>query len=173
MTGRQTQPTLKTNATVSAIRHRYHYGYPYQLANAIYPLIEDALPLEEILNNYSGKYQTAYYQMMCQKPGLNTSFSNRKENLINRLENLLTSAETDMTIFYQVLANTPLDKNIKKQINTLENAFYIPEQTNETYIQTLKSWITQYQIICDEEKLDPSERAQRMNSANPTYTLRN
>ena len=41
----------------------------YQLANAIYPLIEDAIPLEAILNSHSRKYQTTYNQMMCQKFG--------------------------------------------------------------------------------------------------------
>ena len=58
-------------------------------------------------------------------------------------------------------------------MNALENAFYVPKQINETYIQTLQSWIIQYQIICDEENPDPAKRAQRMNSVNPKYVLRN
>ncbi|MBN3563098.1 protein adenylyltransferase SelO family protein [Aliamphritea spongicola] len=126
-----------TPNTTDAQNKRYRFGNQvqaslwnlYQLANTIYPLIEDTKPLEEILNSYSGKYQTVYYQMMCQKLILNTSFSDQKENLINMLEKLLTSAETDMTIFYRVLANTPLNKNIKEQMNTLENAF-LDSRTN-------------------------------------------
>ncbi len=76
-----------TPNTTDAQNKRYRFGNQvqaslwnlYQLANTIYPLIEDTKPLEEILNSYSGKYQTVYYQMMCQKLILNTSFSDQKK----------------------------------------------------------------------------------------------
>ncbi|WP_271270939.1 protein adenylyltransferase SelO [Aliamphritea hakodatensis] len=170
-----------TPNTTDAQNRRYRFGNQaqislwnlYQLANAIYPLIGDAKPLEEILNSYSGKYQSAYYQMMCQKLGLNTSFSDSKDNLINSLEKLLTSAETDMTIFYRVLANTSLETDINGQLITLKNAYYESTQINDSYIQALKNWLNQYQKICAEENLAPDERAKQMNTVNPKYILRN
>lgn len=170
-----------TPNTTDAQNRRYRFGNQaqislwnlYQLANAIYPLIEDPKPLEEILNSYSEKYRNAYYQMMCQKLGLNTSFSNNKDNLINSLEKLLTSAETDMTIFYRLLANTPLDSDINEQLITLNNAYYAPTQINDIYIRELKNWLNQYQTICTAENLAPNERTQRMNTVNPKYVLRN
>ncbi len=170
-----------TPNTTDAQNRRYHFGNQaqislwnlYQLANAIYPLIEDAKPLEQILNGYSGEYETAYYQMMCQKLGLSTSFSEEKNNLISDPEKLLTSVETDMAIFYRALANTSLEKSIQEQLNSLNNAFYTPEQIDEAYIQELQNWLNQYQKACTAEALTQDKRLQRMNSVNPKYVLRN
>jgi uncharacterized protein YdiU (UPF0061 family) len=41
----------------------------YQLANALYPLIQEA-PLESILERYQTQYQQAYLEMMQNKLGL-------------------------------------------------------------------------------------------------------
>ncbi len=170
-----------TPNTTDAQNRRYRFGNQaqislwnlYQLANAIYPLIEDAKSLEEILNNYSEEYKTAYYQMMCQKLGLNTSFSSQKEILISELENLLTLIETDMTIFYRELANTALDIHIDQQLISLKNAFYVSEQIDAAYIQTLETWLLKYKEVCIYEELQDSERHQLMNQINPKYVLRN
>jgi uncharacterized protein YdiU (UPF0061 family) len=42
----------------------------YQLANALYPLIQEAAPLESILERYQTQYQQAYLEMMQNKLGL-------------------------------------------------------------------------------------------------------
>jgi uncharacterized protein YdiU (UPF0061 family) len=39
----------------------------YQLANALYPLIQEAAPLESILERYQTQYQQAYLEMMQNK----------------------------------------------------------------------------------------------------------
>jgi uncharacterized protein YdiU (UPF0061 family) len=41
----------------------------YQLANALYPLIQEAAPLESILERYQTQYQQAYLEMMQNKLG--------------------------------------------------------------------------------------------------------
>ncbi|MFB1021329.1 MAG: YdiU family protein, partial [Vicingaceae bacterium] len=40
-----------------------------QLANALYPLIEDVEPLQEILQEYKKEYTVGFHKMMCQKLG--------------------------------------------------------------------------------------------------------
>ena len=47
-----------------------------QLGNALYPLIEDAAPLEEILENYQTDYLPKHVRMMSDKLGLKTCSRN-------------------------------------------------------------------------------------------------
>lgn len=74
----------------------------FKLANALYPLIEEASGLEEILRNYNRKYIIKYNEMMRSKLGL---FKEDKDDtlLIKDLESVLHLTETDMSIFFRNL----------------------------------------------------------------------
>ena len=69
-----------TPNTTDRQHQRYRYGNQanialwnlYQLANALYPLIEEAAPLEEILENYKSEYSIKYLAMMKSKIGLSS-----------------------------------------------------------------------------------------------------
>ena len=45
----------------------------YQLANSLYPLIEETEPLEIILNAFATQYEPQYVNMMRNKLGLKVS----------------------------------------------------------------------------------------------------
>jgi uncharacterized protein YdiU (UPF0061 family) len=74
---RRLQPNWTPNTTDRENR-RYRFGNQaeiglwnlYQLANALYPLIQEAAPLESILERYQTQYQQAYLEMMQNKLGL-------------------------------------------------------------------------------------------------------
>src|SRR5690606_25407363 len=74
-----------------------------QLANALYPLIEEAKPLEAILEDYSNSFQSDFMKMMSSKIGLQNPKTS-DESIINQLLVTLRETETDMTIFYRLLA---------------------------------------------------------------------
>jgi len=67
-----------TPNTTDRQHKRYRYGNQiniglwnlYKLANALFPLIEEAAPLEEILKEYELNYQEKYLSMMKSKIGL-------------------------------------------------------------------------------------------------------
>jgi uncharacterized protein YdiU (UPF0061 family) len=67
-----------TPNTTDRENRRYRFGNQaeiglwnlYQLANALYPLIQEAAPLESILERYQTQYQQAYLEMMQNKLGL-------------------------------------------------------------------------------------------------------
>ena len=73
-----------TPNTTDRQHRRYRFGNQpeialwnlYQLANALYPLIEDAKPLEAILNAFSVDYEKEYLNMMQNKLG----FQMKKED---------------------------------------------------------------------------------------------
>ncbi|MBT7425729.1 MAG: YdiU family protein, partial [Flavobacterium sp.] len=96
-----------TPNTTDKQHKRYRYGNQptiglwnlYQLANALYPLIEEAAPLEKILEGYKSNFEKKSQDMMRAKLGL-TSAKQTDINIIQSLENNLQATETDMTIFF-------------------------------------------------------------------------
>ena len=95
--------------TTDAGQRRYRYGQQpavaqwnlLQLANALYPLIEETKPLEDILGSFATHYESQWQTMMANKLGL-PSFD---AELTNRLLKLMTETETDMTLFFRHLAD--------------------------------------------------------------------
>jgi uncharacterized protein YdiU (UPF0061 family) len=76
----------------------------YQLANALYPIIEEVAPLEEVLDSYKLDFERKSLKMMQAKIGLFTADENDVK-LIQNLEDTLQLVETDMTIFFRNLSD--------------------------------------------------------------------
>ena len=148
-----------------------------KLANALYPLIEEAEPLEEIISEFKKQYSARYLKMMKSKLGLEMEDKNDL-NMINQLEQNLELTETDMTIFFRGLGN--LSKNLvfseKDDLSFLDsvrNAFYKIEEVNGEILGFWKDWIAQYVKRLQKEAFSDVERKQKMNLVNPKYVLRN
>jgi len=75
-----------------------------QLANAIFPLIEDAEPLQQSLDEYADGFEQGFQQMMADKLGFSTLQRETDLPLIEELQQVLQLVETDMTIFFRQLA---------------------------------------------------------------------
>ncbi|MFC4634399.1 YdiU family protein [Dokdonia ponticola] len=89
-----------------------------QLANALFPLIEDAAPLEAILQTYHTEYPKKYIAMMREKLGLQLALE-ADIQLITDLEKNLQASETDMTIFFRNLAQIS-----KEESTDVKNSFF-------------------------------------------------
>ena len=168
-----------TPNTTDAQNKRYRYGNQpdmvlwnlYQLANTLYPLIEEAPRLEAILNDFRTNYDAKYVKMMASKIGLFTE-NETDAALIQELEENLHLTETDMTIFFRNL-NTFHKENPKNGFAIITEAFYnLPERHSDLKI-TWDNWFKQYAERLQLETLSDMERALKMNTLNPKYVLRN
>lgn len=144
----------------------------YQLANALFPLIEDVAPLEAILNNFATQYETDYLDMMLSKLGL---LKNSKDDkaLISDLEKVLQLSETDMTIFFRELALVKKEHSPGCGIAITNDAFYKPQEINKTVLKEWEKWFKNYILRLQKENLTDAKRKEQMDAVNPKYVLRN
>ncbi|MBC3757079.1 YdiU family protein [Hyunsoonleella sp. SJ7] len=168
-----------TPNTTDRQHKRYRYGNQpnvglwnlIQLANALYPLIEEAEPLEAILNQYKTDYDEKSLEMMRSKLGLEIEDENDPD-LIRDLEDVLQLSETDMTIFFRSLADFKIEDD-SKGLNFIFDAFYKPDEVAFNTEERWKDWFVKYGERLQMETLSFEERKTKMNAVNPKYVLRN
>ena len=168
-----------TPNTTDKQHKRYRYGNQptiglwnlYQLANALYPLIEEAAPLEKILEGYKSNFEKKSQDMMRAKLGL-TSDKETDINIIQSLENNLQATETDMTIFFRTLSSFKKEQP-EKGVELIQDAFYTPDTIKGNVLNNWKQWFANYAKRLEDETTSAEERQQQMNKVNPKYVLRN
>lgn len=168
-----------TPNTTDREHKRYRYGNQpnmglwnlYQLANALYPLIEDAKAMEAILEKYTVDFEIESEKMMRAKLGL-TIEDVSDVALIQDLENILQLTETDMTIFFRNLGDFKKDES-SNGIKIIHEAFYHPTEISETIKQRWHAWFESYSKRLQTELVPDHERKNQMNGVNPKYVLRN
>ena len=168
-----------TPNTTDKQHKRYRYGNQptiglwnlYQLANALYPLIEEGAPLEKILEDYKSNFEKKSQDMMRAKLGL-TSDKETDINIIQSLENNLQATETDMTIFFRTLSSFKKEQP-EKGVELIQDAFYTPDTIKGNVLNNWKQWFANYAKRLEDETTSADERQQQMNKVNPKYVLRN
>ena len=168
-----------TPNTTDRQHKRYRYGNQpniglwnlYQLANALFPLVEDAEGFEEILDRYKEDYAQKSFQMMADKLGLEAP-QETDLKLIADLEDCLLATETDMTIFFRKLAAFKKDASVDGW-NLIEDALYDLENTSEAIKTQWKQWFEAYAARLQQDQQNDEARNKRMNATNPKYVLRN
>ncbi len=168
-----------TPNTTDRTNKRYRFGTQPQivlwnllkLANALYPLIEEAEPIQTILTEYQDEVTVAYLEMMKSKLGL---FKKDVEDtlLIDELERLLQLTETDMTIFFRKLANYN-SASVTDSLGVVSDAFYKPNEIKGEIETKWTAWFLTYNERLKNETRSDKERAAHMNAVNPKYVLRN
>ncbi len=167
-----------TPNTTDAEGKRYRYAnQPFvahwnlvKLAEAIYPLIEAAKPLEDILNKFPAYYEPQWQRMMANKLGLGQVFAD-DNTLFKDLEKLLSLVETDMTIFYRQLAN--YDGQLNSIPSLLKDAYYDDKHLEQKYLSARNQWFLAYTARLERNPLSFEEKKALMDSVNPKYLLRN
>jgi uncharacterized protein YdiU (UPF0061 family) len=168
-----------TPNTTDSQNKRYRFGSQpdvvlwnlYQLANALYPLVEEATGFEIALAEYEVAYASKYIKMMGSKLGL---FSEAENDtlLVKDLQKALHLTETDMTIFFRSLSSFRKG-NPSEGLKITEDAFYAPNEITDVVEQQWNEWFIRYDERLDKEPLSDSERKEKMNGVNPKYVLRN
>ena len=169
-----------TPNTTDSQHHRYAFGNQpeiaqwnlYQLANALYALIEDATDLEKILNDFKILYDKEYLEMMKSKLGLEKTNKSDAAS-ISELENLLQLSETDMTIFFRELSRVKKEYSPGCGIAIIDDAFYKPEEVKKTILKSWEKWFTKYIDRLKLEDASDEIRKEKMDAVNPKYVLRN
>lgn len=175
-----------TPNTTDAVGRRYRFGNQpqvalwnlVQLANAIYPLIEDASALEEILQQCKNNYERFWQSMLAKKLGFVRYLPETDNELCTELDSILRMVETDMTVFYRNLAQ--LDVGSDSESTTSEDltkpvidAYYSPERLTDDQRRRIYNWLCQYIMRLRQEGRTNDTRRQQMNAVNPKYVLRN
>lgn len=142
-----------------------------QLANALYPLIEDAKPLQEALDAYKAGYLASYHVMMCEKVGL-YQYDQVPKELIDSLVSSLESSEVDMTIFFRMLSGLE-ELNFDGFWKMITIASYLDSESLQAQESNWKSWFKEWSMLVETEDVLYANRSAHMNSVNPKYVLRN
>jgi len=134
-----------------------------RLANAIYPLIGEAPPLESSLREFVNHYSQRAEIMMADKLGLRQYDG----ELIDSLQDLFGDVEVDMSLFYRKLGQIPPSQFSAED---LEGTFYRWDTDTKTRIQ---AWLARYQATLTNQAVDPQTRSRTMQQTNPAFVLRN
>jgi uncharacterized protein YdiU (UPF0061 family) len=168
-----------TPNTTDAQGRRYRFGNQpkiaywnlVQLANALYPLILKAEPLQEALTEFTKTFEQAWQRTMADKLGLTAFDTASDEALTADLATLLQAAETDMTLFYRGLAALNTDAAVADFYAHLEACSYAPLSVETQALA--EAWFKAYQARLKRDNRPHAERQQAMDAVNPLYVLRN
>jgi serine/tyrosine/threonine adenylyltransferase len=175
-------PSWTPNTTDAAGR-RYRYGQQpqvahwnlVQLANALYPLIGRAEPLQAAIDRYPEHYRDGWHRAMAAKLGLaRFDVEAGDGELTDELFDLLASVETDMTVFFRRLADVALPADVSAgPPPELADAYYRPDQLDRDVLARLGAWLERYAARVERDGVPPAERRRRMHAVNPLVVLRN
>jgi uncharacterized protein YdiU (UPF0061 family) len=175
-----------TPNTTDAHGRRYCYGNQpgiaqwnlVRLANAIYPLVGEAAPLEQALAGFVASYEREAGRMMAAKLGLAALDRDGDDTLLADLVGQLQQVETDMTLFFRLLAALPLDgaadaADDAALVGILRRAFYTEDALAPDPRGKLAAWLRRYIARARQDEVPAAARQSRMNGVNPKYVLRN
>lgn len=141
------------------------------LASALAPLLPDTKELVAALETYRALFYTKYYAMMGRKLGLD-AVKEGDSDFIAQFEEMLAALNPDMTLFYQLLIELPLDvKNQAEVLSHFQESFY--DTPDQTTAKTLHAIILQYSARIQQNTCPRSESQAMMRANNPRFILRN
>lgn len=167
-------PNWTPNTTDSGER-RYRFGNQaniaywnlYQLANALFKIIEDKDALQNLISQFPEIYNNKSNAMWVQKLGLR-HFDAKVDTLKNELFNLMYLSKVDFTIFFRKLS---FETSLEDFWQLIQDSSYI------TDLSPLKerwaNWYKVYYEIIISQEISNIERNSIMVKTNPKYIIRN
>lgn len=175
-------PEWTPNTTDAATR-RYRFGMQprvaqwnlVQLANALYPLVEEVEPLQAALDSYAGVFEPGWATMMAAKLGLGELATDEDRWLAEEALAVLGQCETDMTIFWRCLADLDTAPGLDdgRRALVLEPALYRPDSVTVEQRERLAAFVGRYGARLRELGVQDDRRRVAMNAVNPRVVLRN
>ncbi len=174
-----------TPNTTDASGRRYRFGNQpqvalwnlAQMANAVVSLFPSIQALQDGVDLYSSTFTRQIRKMLLSKLGLVTSDAEADSALTDDLLELMSSVETDMTIFYRRLAILSFDESAadsdQRLLERLTDAWYRPEQITADHQTKVIDWLHRYRERARECNIPDQVRRPTMNANNPKYVLRN
>lgn len=140
------------------------------LGGALLTLLPDKNELVKIIDTFDDIYWQHYYAMAGKKIGLET-VSKEDFGPIDNLESLLRSVQPDMTIFYNLLADLPLDGKEEAIVAHFSESFY--NELTQQQAEDLVGWVRVYAQRLKEAGINPDVAKKTMQQVNPQFILRN
>lgn len=138
------------------------------LAGAIAPLIDSEKVLRKALESYDDFYWSKFFTMMANKMGLD-EVRPEDTDLIQDFEKMLKTVKPDMTIFFQLLIDLPLDE--QDFLNYFKESFY--KELKEDQTTMLNGLMETYVKRIGTNTISRDELMQMMRKHNPRFILRN
>jgi serine/tyrosine/threonine adenylyltransferase len=165
-----------TPNTTDASGRRYCYGRQpdiarwnlERLADALATILPNNNDLSDALAHFDNVYMRDLTRSLAQKFGLDYWQDNDGE-MVNRVFELMTRAEVDMTLFFTHLSQIDI---AKPTIESLQIAFYT-EHGFKHFKADFQTWLNQYAKRIRQSTLSAEQRLGTMQCANPRYVLRN
>ncbi|MDR2230361.1 MAG: YdiU family protein [Flavobacteriaceae bacterium] len=139
----------------------------FQLANAIFAVINDQEGLEEILNDFSKYFWTGYDKMMAEKLGLD-GVKESDQSLLLEWQKLMDELKLDYTLFFSLLEKADAQTNA---VLHFEPCFYY--SLTQSQALQLESFVQHYTDRKALNTISTEESLQKMQKANPKFILRN
>ncbi len=165
-----------TPNTTDANGRRYRFDWQpriaqwnlVRLAQALSPLFDDPAPLQAGLDAYAERYAACDRDNVAHKLGLSECRESDVE-LMRDLHGLMQAAEVDMTLFFRALVDAG---HSTATVADLGHAFYDAGKRDQ-HRAGFEGWLARYGARVADDPLPPSQRHERMRTANPKYVLRN
>lgn len=139
----------------------------FQLANAIFPVVNNQEGLEEILNDFSKYFWTGYDKMMAEKLGLD-GVKESDQSLLLEWQKLMDELKLDYTLFFSLLEKVDAQTNAALHF---EPCFYY--NLTQSQILQLENFVQHYVDRKSQNTISTEESLQKMQRANPKFILRN
>jgi uncharacterized protein YdiU (UPF0061 family) len=172
-----------TPNTTDAQHRRYRYGHQaniaqwnlVQLANALYPLVEEVEPFQDAIQRYAERFQTKWSQMMASKLGLSSLDDSRDQSLADQALSVMQVVETDMTKFWRELGGVDCSASLDpiERTKPLLESIYERESATRPQISAFVDFTQRWAARHRELGANDVERQMSMDAVNPKYVLRN
>lgn len=137
------------------------------LANALFPLIGEAEPLEEILNGFERIFWNEFDGMMMRKFGIENFDPESDKEFLNGWQKMMIALKPDYTLFFTQLIKF---RNSDKDFNP-ENFLYKSISAKEEKL--LNEFLKSYSERLELNSISEMESLELMKKTNPQFILRN
>lgn len=174
-------PLFTPNSTDFSTR-RYAYGNQPKiaawnlamLANALVLLVKDQKPLNIALQSFADTFRFKISRLFGRKLGFPQMDEESFFPLKAVMDRFLEKSKSDFTIFFQELAEQPLEdliQNPEDRLRFLKIVMY--SEPSEEIDELFFDFIEAYKQLLEEFKISEENRVTVMRESNPRYILRN
>lgn len=139
----------------------------WQLASALFPLINDAAVLEKILEEFSQNFWQKHDQMMASKFGFNEVIEGDTE-FFTEAQKLMEDLEIDYTLFFNRLEKLDTGSDLRELFRDI-----CYRQITDSEFENIEIFAKNYLARLEKNTISKVESLVLMQKSNPKFVLRN
>lgn len=138
----------------------------WQLANALFPLINDQEVLQNILNDYSDQFWQKHDEMLAKKFGFDELKGGDSE-FFTEWQSMMQDCQIDFTLFFNELEKV----NENSEFSIFNETFYV--DLNKEKNEKINTFLDVYRSRLSENTISREDSKSLMAKNNPKFILRN